>query len=360
MHSAKGGEEPKLLTRYKCPGCDRTYSATSGIINHLKDSQHSAVEVEITQDATKVRCLQIDGQFIVVPDQPRPHGRTITGQSSWSAAMGFDQPLHSVSAAADGDWMVKADPLLHTDDGDVPPVPSTIWRHSKRWIPAVSAFLTEVNQRIPKATVSEKSLLSSDKFFCVVQSAPSKYSSNIALLLQHEYADQEDVSVAAVITNMTAMLTDSNPSRKKTGRIIRFFSAILKGLKEFQNPNTFQFCLTHIKHALKGVALIRFQENKTNAKLDEDYAGKYLTSAACTMSDLQNWKRVARRCFQPEKEEKIRWTCDPGVYIPDSSNQTVNTHTKNIMSFIPQVLFKYASTNMRTRGLVCHSQITLV
>ena len=127
-------------------------------------------------------------QFIVVPDHPRPHGRTITGQSSWTAAMGFDQPLYSVSAAADGDWMGKADPLLHTDDGAVPPVPSTIWRDSKRWVPAVSAFLTEVNQRIPKLTVSEKSLLCSDKFFRVVQSAPTKYSSNIALLLQHEYA----------------------------------------------------------------------------------------------------------------------------------------------------------------------------
>jgi hypothetical protein len=363
MHSATGGEEPKLLTRYKCPGCDRTYTATSGIINHLKEAKHSPVAGEITEESTKVRCMQIGRNFVVVPDQPRPHGRMIIGQSSWTAAMGFDQPLHSVSAAADGDWMGKADPLLHTDDGIVPPVPSSIWRDSKRWVPAVSAFLTEVNQRIPKATVSEKSLLCSDKFFCVVQSAPSKYSANIALLLQHEYADQVDVSIASVKSNMTALLTDSNPSRKKTGRIIRFFSAILKGLNEFRNPNTFQFCLTHIKHALKGVALVRFQENKTNAKFDEDFAGKYLTSTACTMSDLQNWKRIARRCFQPEKDEKIRWTIDPGVFfhlhIPDSSNQTVNTHTKNIMSFTPQVLFKYASTSMMTRGLVCHSQITL-
>jgi hypothetical protein len=307
--------QDNLVTRFKCPGCTKTYSATSGIINHLKDSQHPAVEGEITQDATKVLCLRCDGQFIVLSDHPRPHGQTITGQTSWTAAMGFDQPLSSISAAADGEWMVKAEPLLHTDDGAVPPVSPTIWRHSKRWVPAVSAFLTEVNQRIPKATVSEKSLLSSDKFFCVVQSAPSKYSSNIALLLQHEYADQEDVSVASVTSNMTALLTDSNPSRKQTGRIIRFFSAILKGLKEFRNPNSFQFCLTHIKHALKGAALIRFQENKTNAKLDEDYAAKYLTSAACTMSDLQNWKRIARRCFQPEKDEKIRWTSDPGVFL---------------------------------------------
>jgi hypothetical protein len=304
-----------LVTRFKCPGCPKTYSSTAGIINHLKekDYQHPAVEGEITQDATKVLCQRIDGHFIVVSDQPRPHGKSITGQLSWTAAMGFDQPTSSVSAAADGDWMVKAEPLLHTDDGAVPPVLSTIWKLSKRWVPAVSAFLTDVNQRIPKATVSEKSLLSSDKFFCVVQSAASKYSSNIALLLEHEYGDQEEVSVASVISNMTALLTDSNPSRKKTGRIIRFFSAILQGLNEFRNPNTFQFCLTHIKHALKGVALIRFQENKTDAKLDEDFAGKFLTSAACTMSDLQNWKRIARRCFQPEKDEKIRWTSDPGT-----------------------------------------------
>jgi hypothetical protein len=33
------------------------------------------------------------------------------------------------------------------------------------------------------------------------------------------------------------------------------------------------------------------------------------------MSDLQNWKRIARRCFQPEKDEKIRWTSDPGVFF---------------------------------------------
>ena len=101
------------------------------------------------------------------------------------------------------------------------------------------------------------------------------------------------------------------------------FSAISKGLKEFRNPNTFQFCLTHIKHALKGVTLVRFQENKTNAKFDEDYAGKYLTSAACTMSDLHNSKRIARRCFQHEKDEKIRWTSDPGVFA--LSSQTPQT-----------------------------------
>ena len=218
------------VIRFKCPGCDKNYSSTAGIINHLQNATHPAVEGPITQETTRVNCQKIDGHFVVVPDIPRTH-KLVTGRSSWTAAMGFDQPLSSVSAAADGDWMVKAAPLL--DDGAVPPVSSNIWEQSKRWVPAVSAFLTEVNERIPKATVSEKSLLSSDKFFCVVQSGPSKYSSNIALLLQHEHADQEDVSVSSVISNMTALLTDSNPSRKRTGRIIRFFSAILKGLKEF-------------------------------------------------------------------------------------------------------------------------------
>ena len=52
-------------------------------------------------------------------------------------------------------------------------------------------------------------------------------------------------------------------------------------------------------------------------------------------------------------DQRSRCVCS---FIPDSSNQTVNTHTKNIMSFIPQVLFMYASTNMRTRGLLWHSQ----
>jgi len=63
------------VTRFKCPGCTKTYSSTAGIINHLKekDEQHPAVEDKITQDATKVICERIDGQFkIVVSDIPIP------------------------------------------------------------------------------------------------------------------------------------------------------------------------------------------------------------------------------------------------------------------------------------------------
>ncbi len=299
------------MTRFKCPGCPKTYTSTAGIINHLQTATHPAVEGPITQEATRVNCQQIDGHFVVVSDIPRTH-KPVTARS-WTAAMGFDQTLSSVSAACDGDWIVKTKPLTCLDETAAPSASSTIWKLSKRWVPSVSAFLTDVNRRIPNASVSEQALLSSDKCFVVVQSAPANYSKNIALLLQFEHPDQEDVSVASVIANVSAILEDPNPARKKTSRIVRFCSAILKGLPEFRNPNTFQFCMTHVKHALKGAALIHFQENRASAKLDEAYARNYLSSSACTMIDLQHWKRAARRCIPQDKEEILRWTTDPGV-----------------------------------------------
>jgi len=54
----------------------------------------------------------------------------------------------------------------------------------KSWKSAASAFFTKVNENIETAKTSELSLLSSDeKLFVAVQSAPSNYSSNLALLL---------------------------------------------------------------------------------------------------------------------------------------------------------------------------------
>jgi hypothetical protein len=73
--------QDNLVTRFKCPGCDNTYSATSGIMNHLKKSQHPAVEGRITHYATKVLCQQINGRYVVVPDRPKPPGQSAEAQT---------------------------------------------------------------------------------------------------------------------------------------------------------------------------------------------------------------------------------------------------------------------------------------
>ena len=313
MHSATGGKGSNLVTRYKCPGCDKTYAKTSGIINHLLDPKHPGVEGPISEDATRVSCLHIDGKYVVASAPPIPARSTDTAQS-WEDVLGFKQSPSSISAAADGDWKNAAQPLLLIDEQSAPAAASGIWKLSRRWIPTVSAFLSNVNSKILNATVSEKELLSSDKLFVPVESAPTKYSSSVALLLQYLHPGKdEDVSIASVTTTLTAILTDTNPERKRPSRIVLFFSAVLKGLPEFSDPNKFQFLLTHIKHALKGAALIKFQINVISAKLDSEFAARYLTASACAFSDTQHWKRKARRCIHAVKEELIRWTADPGV-----------------------------------------------
>lgn len=66
--------------------------------------------------------------------------------------MGFNESFARVSAAADGGWMTAAEPLMRIP---VEAAQTAIWQQSKRWIPAVSAFLTSVNEMIPEASVSE-------------------------------------------------------------------------------------------------------------------------------------------------------------------------------------------------------------
>jgi hypothetical protein len=314
MHSATGGKGSNLVTRYKCPGCDKTYAKTSGIINHLQDAKHPGVEGPISEEATRVSCLHIDGKYAVVSAPPTPARSTDTAQS-WADVLGFKQSPSSISAAADGDWKNAAQPLLLIDEQSAPAAASGIWKLSKRWIPTVSALLSDINSKILHASVSEKELLSSDKLLVPVESAPTKYSSSVALLLEYLHAGtaDDDISIASVTTCLTAILTDTNPECKRQSRIVLFFSAVLKGLPEFSDPNQFQILLTHIKHAFKGAALIQFQSNVSSAKLDAEFAAKYLTASACAFSDTQHWKRKARRCIHAVKEELIRWTADPGV-----------------------------------------------
>lgn len=81
--------EPTMATtRYKCPGCDLTFSGTSGIIKHLKSvmADHPLVAPPITQEATRVVCSMKDGFWVVeAPPTTAP-----TGQSrSWRHVLGF-------------------------------------------------------------------------------------------------------------------------------------------------------------------------------------------------------------------------------------------------------------------------------
>ena len=155
-------------------------------------------------------------------------------------------------------------------------------------------------------------LLSTDKSFVAVLSAPRNYSPNVALLLQY-LQPVKTANVDAVITCLIECLEDEGPLHKKHSLILLFCSAIFKGLREFQNPNTFQFCLTRVKHALKGAALVKFRNNTSSAKRDAEWAEKFLHCNHCAMQQLQYWKRAARRNIVQIKEEKIRWTAVPGI-----------------------------------------------
>ena len=63
---------PETVTRFKCPGCERTYEHTSGVMNHLKSPGHAAVDGPITQDRTRVLCKRIDGRFVAMLPIPVP------------------------------------------------------------------------------------------------------------------------------------------------------------------------------------------------------------------------------------------------------------------------------------------------
>jgi hypothetical protein len=125
--------------------------------------------------------------------------------------------------------------------------------------------------------------------FIPVRSAPSNYSPNIALMLHYLFPDDTssgEPDVAMVQRRLLDVLEDDKPFNKGISSIANFSSAIIKGVKEFQDPNKFQFCLTHIKHGLKGAALLQFSKNRTSAERDKVWADKYLSSPA-TMSILQ-------------------------------------------------------------------------
>lgn len=65
-------ENPKVVTRFKCPGCERTYEHSSGVINHLKNPGHEAVDGQITQDRTRIICERVDGKFVAIAPIPVP------------------------------------------------------------------------------------------------------------------------------------------------------------------------------------------------------------------------------------------------------------------------------------------------
>jgi hypothetical protein len=66
-------ENPEVaVTRFKCPGCERTYEHSSGVMNHLKNPGHAAVDGPITQDRTRVLCKRVDGKFVAMSSIPVP------------------------------------------------------------------------------------------------------------------------------------------------------------------------------------------------------------------------------------------------------------------------------------------------
>jgi hypothetical protein len=63
---------PEVVTRFKCPGCERTYEHSSGVINHMRNPGHAAVDGPISQDRTRVLCKKIDGKYVAMAPIPVP------------------------------------------------------------------------------------------------------------------------------------------------------------------------------------------------------------------------------------------------------------------------------------------------
>jgi len=169
-HAVMHALEPTMATtRYKCPGCDLTFSGTGGIIKHLKNvsAEHPLVAPPITQEATRVICSMIDGFWVIeAPPTTAP-----TGQSqSWRHIMGFVDDTGASKFSSDqgkfysclvlliittnaGDFIIKAHQLMsvHVDTARV----AKINVEFKSWKSAASAFFTMVNQRIAQATPGE-------------------------------------------------------------------------------------------------------------------------------------------------------------------------------------------------------------
>lgn len=125
-------------TRFKCPGCDLTFSGTGGIIKHLKNvsAEHPLVAPPITQEATRVICSMKDGCWVLeAPPTTAPtmaasnssiaqsleevrSSGTISTQhithNSFAQLMGFTDfdGNAGISDEADAKFLVKAKSLL--------------------------------------------------------------------------------------------------------------------------------------------------------------------------------------------------------------------------------------------------------
>jgi len=219
--------------------------------------------------------------------------------------MGYGAPNVSVSDVADGMFKEKTrvirDGIEHDQAGvarmqDVAKL--------RGWKAAASCFLTTLNAEITKAAFIELTLLSSDKTLCVVTSAPSNYSSYLAMLLL--YVCDEEPNAGIIPTKLIEMLEDERPIEKKISRIIEFASALMVVNSEFDDPDRFQKCLTRIKHALKGAALLKFRQSQ-DAEQDSVWAEKHLVAKGTSFNEMQKWKRVARQCIVHQKVPRIRW-----------------------------------------------------
>jgi hypothetical protein len=337
------------VVRYKCPGCANIYKDTAGvqhlicffliliqrigIINHLKTAGHANVPAVITKEGTRVEGFMADGKFELKEPQAQAadtaashstHSKPATADLSWEDITGLQSDnVPCISVDADGKWKTKAEKLFTMPASEVILNRLKMVHDDKKvieaWKSAVSAFLTMVNDEIPKAQVSELQLLSNDKLFVQVPSAPSKYSAEIALLLCSQVECGEQPGIEAVQDKLLALLEDSKPIRKEASCIVQFCAALLQSpnYKKYRNPDNFQKLLTFIKHGLKCAALIKFRRS-TNAIMDASWAAEHIEAPHSSFQELQYWKRRARNCIVPNDDQIIRWLSvegRPGIEI---------------------------------------------
>ena len=322
------GSTSVTAVRYKCPGCAKTFANTGGVIKHNKsvsdpegcsfEADHPVISGSITNAGTKVTCTLVQGLW-VIQQPPKCH---VSGSGfAWSEVMGYNHSTASVSKASDGDFLAKAEQLV------LLPI-SAVFNKSnyQNWKAAVSAFFTTANDTIPTAMVSELVLLSSDeKLFGCVQSAPSNYSGDVALLMCYAADMEVEPSVDNVQKMLLSLLEDSKPKQKQASTLMQFAALLVQnqGLQDFKHPEKFQKCLTRCKHALKCAAFLKLK-GSNNAAADTKWAKIYLDpSSANALTELQYWKRFARRCLHHDREERVRWKSDTEIAIcTDPSSDT--------------------------------------
>jgi len=171
--------------------------------------------------------------------------------------------------------------------------------------------------------------------------------------------NRQEPSVEKVQKTLLDLIEDSKPLRKQASTLLQFAAVLVQHekLADYRNPDKFQHCLTHVKHALKCAAFLKFQQS-ANADKDAKWAKAHLDpKGANALVELQYWKKRARMSIVQNREERIRWKSNTEMSIctDPSSDTWVDVPLASIAAFI-RSCHKEADDIMKSMGIQIFTQ----